>query len=101
MNFPLHDPRFKDNSFVVDYVGQTEANTWGLKDMVGNVSEWTRSTYAAYPYPGAAAQGETRRVARGGSWADRPVDAGASMRRAYQPWQKVFDVGFRVIVEIE
>jgi formylglycine-generating enzyme required for sulfatase activity len=101
MNFPLHDPRFKDNSFVVDYVGQTEANTWGLKDMVGNVSEWTRSTYAAYPYPGAATQGETRRVARGGSWADRPVDAGASMRRAYQPWQKVFDVGFRVIVEIE
>ncbi len=101
MNFPLHDPRFKDNGFVVDYVGQTEANAWGLKDMVGNVSEWTRSSYAAYPYPGAAAQGETRRVVRGGSWADRPADAGASVRRAYQPWQKVFDVGFRVIVEVE
>ncbi len=69
--------------------------------MVGNVSEWTRSSYAAYPYPGAAAQGETRRVVRGGSWADRPADAEASVRRAYQPWQKVFDVGFRVIVEVE
>lgn len=101
MNFPLHDPRFKDNWFVVDYVGQTDANVWGLKDMIGNVSEWTRSVYAAYPYPGVVAEGETRKVARGGSWADRPVDAGASVRRAYQPWQKVFDVGFRVIVEGE
>ncbi|MDD4016782.1 MAG: SUMF1/EgtB/PvdO family nonheme iron enzyme [Kiritimatiellae bacterium] len=98
MNFPLHDPRFKDNWFVVDYAGQTEPNAWALKDMVGNVSEWTRSTYAAYPHPGEARQGEMRRVARGGSWADRPADAGASVRRAYQPWQKVFDVGFRVIV---
>ena len=40
-----------------------------------------------------------RKVARGGSWADRPADAGSSVRRAYQPWQKVYDVGFRVIVE--
>ncbi len=39
MNFPLHDERFRDTWFVVDYVGQTEANAWGLKDMVGNVSE--------------------------------------------------------------
>ncbi|MDD4026265.1 MAG: SUMF1/EgtB/PvdO family nonheme iron enzyme, partial [Kiritimatiellae bacterium] len=29
MNFPLHDPRFKDNWFVVDYAGQTAANAWG------------------------------------------------------------------------
>ena len=40
-----------------------------------------------------------RKVARGGSWADRPADAGSSVRRAYQPWQRVYDVGFRVIVE--
>jgi formylglycine-generating enzyme required for sulfatase activity len=38
-------------------------------------------------------------VARGGSWADRPADAGSSVRRAYEPWQKVDDVGFRVVVE--
>ncbi|MDD2600049.1 MAG: SUMF1/EgtB/PvdO family nonheme iron enzyme [Kiritimatiellae bacterium] len=100
-NFPLHDPRFKDNWFVVDYVGQTEANAWGLKDMVGNVSEWTRSTYTPYPYPGKASDNQRRKVARGGSWANRPADAGATVRRAYQPWQKVFDVGFRVIVETD
>ncbi len=99
MNFPLHDPRFKDNWFVVDYVGQTEANVWGLQDMIGNVSEWTRSTYAPYPYDEKSAARDGRKVARGGSWADRPADAGSTVRRAYQPWQKVFDVGFRVIVE--
>ncbi|MCY2991677.1 MAG: SUMF1/EgtB/PvdO family nonheme iron enzyme [Planctomycetota bacterium] len=103
MNFPLHDERFRDMWFVVDYVGQTEANAWGLKDMVGNVSEWTRSSYRPYPYrdddgrnDGASPE---RKVARGGSWADRPADAGSAVRRVYQPWQSVYDVGFRVIVE--
>ena len=103
MNFPLHDERFRDPWFVVDYVGQTEANAWGLKDMVGNVSEWTRSSYRPYPYRDddgrSDAASSERKVARGGSWADRPADAGSSVRRAYQPWQKVYDVGFRVIVE--
>jgi formylglycine-generating enzyme required for sulfatase activity len=103
MNFPLHDERFRDGWFVVDYVGRTEANAWGLKDMVGNVSEWTRSNYRPYPYCDSAGRNDValgeRKVARGGSWADRPVNAGSAVRRAYQPWQKVYDVGFRVIVE--
>jgi len=29
-------------------------------------------------------------------WADRPADAGSSVRRAFEPWQKVHDVGFSV-----
>jgi len=103
MNFPLHDERFRDNWFVVDYVGQTEANAWGLKDTVGNVSEWTRSSYRPYPYRHDDGRNDIaspeHKAARGGSWADRPADAGSSVRRAYQPWQKVYDVGFRVIVE--
>jgi len=105
MNFPLHDERFRDGWFVVDYAGQTAANAWGLKDLVGNVSEWTRTSYRPYPYGDAdgrndAGSGE-RKVARGGSWADRPADAGSAVRRAYQPWQRVYDVGFRVLVEDE
>lgn len=101
-NFPLRDERFSDKYHVVDYVGQTEANPWGLKDMTGNVSEWTRSSYRPYPYADDARNDEShgeRKVARGGSWADRPSDAGSSVRRAYESWQKVYDVGFRVIVE--
>jgi len=103
MNFPLHDERFRDPWFVVDYVAQARPNAWGLNDMVGNVSEWTRSNYRPYPYDESDGRndedGLQRKVARGGSWADRPADAGSTVRRAYQPWQKVYDVGFRVIVE--
>ena len=79
-----------------------EPNAWGLKDMVGNVSEWTRSSYRPYLTPTTPVTTKTpaeRKVARGGSWADRPADAGQSVRRAYAAWQKVHDVGFRVIVE--
>jgi formylglycine-generating enzyme required for sulfatase activity len=102
MNFPLHDERFRDNWFVVDYTGRTEANAWGLKDMVGNVSEWTLSGYRPYPYAGDAGDDAApggRKVARGGSWASRPADAGSSVRKAYEPWQQVYDVGFRVVIE--
>ena len=102
-NFPLRDERFRDNWHVVDYVGQTAPNAWGLKDMVGNVSEWTRSSYRPYPYRDDDGRNDERlaqrKVARGGSWADRPADAGASVRRAFESWQKVYDVGFRVILE--
>ena len=87
---------------MVDYVGQTTANPWGLQDMIGNVSEWTLSSYRQYPYDEGDGRNDVstgeRRVARGGSWADRPADAGSSVRRAYEPWQQVYDVGFRVII---
>ena len=101
MNFPLHDERFRDRWHVVDYVGQTEPNAWGLKDMIGNVSEWTRSSYRSYPFTEDGRNDESpgeRKVARGGSWANRPTDAGSSVRRAFESWQKVHDVGFRVII---
>ena len=101
MNFPLHDERFRDRWHVVDYVGQTEPNAWGLKDMIGNVSEWTRSSYRPYPFAEDGRNDDNpgeRKVARGGSWADRPADAGSSVRRAFELWQKVHDVGFRVII---
>jgi len=103
MNFPLHDERFRDGWHVVDYVGQTEPNAWGLKDMVGNVSEWTCSGYCPYPYVDNDGRNDEdptrRRVARGGSWADRPAHAGSSVRRAYESWQKVYNVGFRIVAE--
>ena len=100
--YPLRDDRFTDKWFIVDYVKQYKPNAWGLFDMVGNVSEWTRSSYSAYPY---AADGRNngalteQKVARGGSWNDRPKNAGSSIRFPYEAYQKVYNVGFRVIVE--
>lgn len=101
--FPLRDDRFTDNYFIVDYVGQCKANAWGLKDIIGNVNEWTRSTYKSYPYSDTDGRNaiETigKKVARGGSWHDRPKVTGSATRYVYEDWQKVFNVGFRVIIE--
>jgi formylglycine-generating enzyme required for sulfatase activity len=82
-------------------VGSFGANPWGLFDMHGNVAEWTRTSYV--PCAGNAAEdggGEEanmRKVVRGGSWYDLPERARSAARRAYHPWQPVFDVGFRVV----
>jgi len=101
--FPLRDDRFTDKWFIVDYVAQYDANPFGLYDMVGNVSEWTRSDYATYPYNDANGRNDgdigRTKVARGGSWDDRPKVVGSTRRFEYESFQKVYDVGFRVIVE--
>ena len=103
MNFPLHDERFEDKWFIVDYVGQYEANPWGLKDITGNVNEWTRSSYRPYPYREDDDRNDgdlkERKVARGGSWASRPADARSATRQAYETFQPVHDVGIRLVIE--
>ncbi len=84
-------------------VGSYAPSAWGLHDMHGNAAEWTRSVYRAYPYDSRDGRNDTaavgRRVVRGGSWYDRPKRARSAYRGAYQPWQGVFDVGFRVVIE--
>ena len=101
--FPLRDDRYADKWFIVDFVRQYEPNAWGLYDMVGNVCEWTYSDYKAYPYVRADGRNggrlDVKKVARGGSWNDRPKTAGSSVRFAYESYQKVYNVGFRVVVE--
>ena len=78
-----------------------KANPFGLINMHGNLQEWTRSIYAPYPYNDKSQETlEAKQVvARGGSWIDRPKDATATARRAYLPWQKVNNVGLRLIIE--
>ena len=69
-------------------------------DMHGNVAEWTLSSFHSYPYSDtsndASVAGE--KVVRGGSWADRPFRCTSSFRLAYPEWQKVYNVGFRVVI---
>jgi formylglycine-generating enzyme required for sulfatase activity len=84
-------------------IGSYKPNPWGLHDMHGNVAEWTRTTYRPYPYKDSDGRNngsaKARKVARGGSFHDRPERSRSAFRRAYRPWQPVFNVGFRVVVE--
>ncbi len=83
-------------------VGSFKPNAWGLYDMHGNVSEWTRSAYRPYPYrEDGQFSIEGRKVCRGGSWYDRPRRARSAFRQSYPSWQRVYDVGFRIICEME
>ncbi len=92
-----------DGGFLSRAGGKYQPNAWGLHDMHGNVAEWTRSIYRPYPYRDGdgrnAPEATGKRVARGGSWYDRPKLSTSSFRRPYRDYQKVYNVGFRVIVE--
>ncbi len=88
-----------DGAFLQQPGKKYTPNAWGLYDMHGNVAEWTRSIYRPYPLTDESDTG--KRVVRGGSWRDRPHRATSSYRLAYPEYQKVFNVGFRIIVEEE
>jgi formylglycine-generating enzyme required for sulfatase activity len=93
-----------DKQRVSATVGSYRPNRWGLYDMHGNVTEWTASTDLPYPFHADDPRHTdvtTRKNARGGSWYDRADLARSGCRASYRPWQRVFDVGFRVICEAE
>ncbi len=118
------DDRFNDGKLVTASVGSYKPNAWGLHDMHGNVWEWTRSTYRPYapstrsvPFGPArtgvpsASEGPTAEVGRdtltpsgekfvrGGSWYDRPKRCRSAFRLSYPAWRKVYNVGFRIVIE--
>lgn len=99
------DDRFNDGELVTACVGGYRPNAWGLYDMHGNAWEWTRSTYAAYPYRENDGRNDLDdgrpRVVRGGSWYDRPKRCRSAFRLSYPAWQKVYNVGLRVIIEAD
>jgi formylglycine-generating enzyme required for sulfatase activity len=103
MDLTPRDDRFDDRKLVTANVGTYKPNPWGLHDMHGNVWEWTRSAYTPYPYRpddgrnDITGTGET--TVRGGSWRDRPKRCRSAFRLSYPPWQKVYNVGFRIVIE--
>ena len=76
-----------------------EANPFGLYCMHGNVAEWTRSDYVPYPYKENSKKVSEYKVVRGGSYIERPKHSTAYSRKGFYPYQCVFNVGFRVIIE--
>jgi formylglycine-generating enzyme required for sulfatase activity len=84
--------------------GGFAANAWGLHDMHGNVAEWCSTVYRPYPY--LAADGRDNldavgpRVVRGGSWNDTLRFATSASRWRYEPYKPVYNVGFRVLVQV-
>ncbi len=102
-DYELRDRRYNDGVFHLAPVGRYVPNAWGLRDMHGNVAEWTRSAYKPYPYVDVDGRNnatiDERKVVRGGSWYRRSIRSTSSWRWGYPGWMRPFDVGFRVIVE--
>lgn len=99
------DDRFNDGALVTSDVGHYAPNAWGLHDMHGNVAEWTDSNYGPHLLGTSDRDGHeadeacARKVIRGGSWRDRPPLCRSASRWGYLSWQKVFNVGFRIVIE--
>jgi formylglycine-generating enzyme required for sulfatase activity len=96
-------PGVDDGAAVTTNGGRYAANAWGLLDMHGNVAEWTRTNYRPYPYNANDGREDVnddgRKVVRGGSFYDRPKAGRSGFRLDYPAWQRVYNVGFRVICE--
>jgi formylglycine-generating enzyme required for sulfatase activity len=82
-------------------VGSFKANSFGLKDMLGNVWEWTEDSfhdsYKDAPVDGRAWQGNgEERVLRGGSWNNGPVRVRSAKRGRDIPASRFSNIGFRL-----
>jgi formylglycine-generating enzyme required for sulfatase activity/nucleoside phosphorylase len=73
-----------------------DVSPYGLRDMAGNVQEWTASAYR--PRPDEALPEAEARIARGGSWNDTRFGARTSFRHVYPPGYFFPFLGFRIVV---
>ena len=85
--------------------GHYRSNAFGLKDMLGNVWEWTEDVYHdnynGAPADGRAWKGEGNfRVLRGGSWNSDPQNVRAAVRNSNKATQRFSFFGFRIARKI-
>jgi len=93
-----------DDKAMVSVQGKSyKPNAFGVYDMIGNVAEWTASDYRPYPYNATDGRNDVssrmRKVTRGGAWDCIPRWARISVRTAYEPYQRVYNVGLRLVLE--
>jgi formylglycine-generating enzyme required for sulfatase activity len=96
-----------DDSYVATApVARFQPNSYGLYDMLGNVSEWCQDTYKndAYarhwlnnPINSEGDGAEAQRVIRGGSWHSKPGEARSALRASGLAGGRNDDLGFRVV----
>ncbi|MBD3265507.1 SUMF1/EgtB/PvdO family nonheme iron enzyme [bacterium] len=93
--------QYNDGVIVTADVGSFKPNPFGLFDMHGNAAEWTCSRYQPYPYKDEDGRnqrdGGGHKTVRGGSFFDRPERCRSGFRLPYPHWQRIFNVGFRVV----
>ncbi|MHC4873493.1 MAG: formylglycine-generating enzyme family protein, partial [Planctomycetota bacterium] len=86
--------------------GQLKANSWGIYDMHGNVSEWCLDNYDSkfYIQPGASGDNPVNtkaspfRVVRGGAWSLLPKHCRSAYRSYGHPENRYKSLGFRVVL---
>lgn len=83
-------------------VGLKQPNSWGLRDMIGNVLEWCQDEWYAYeegavvdPIHASGTTGASR-VVRGGSWYARARDCRSEFRSRGDPGGRNLYLGFRL-----
>ena len=84
-------------------VGTYSPNSFGLYDMVGNVSEWVLDWYSATYYTISPLENPlgpdsgTQRIVRGGSWRRFQAYLRTFTRQPADPAQGADDIGFRCV----
>jgi formylglycine-generating enzyme len=77
------------------------ANPFGMLDMAGNVSEWTSSKSAGYPYKADDGReqldGDSTRIVRSGSFEDQDFQMRCAARFGHFPYVSTTSFGFRVV----
>jgi len=86
-------------------IGSFAPNAWGLYDMHGNVEELCWDLYADYPSgqqtdPTGPATG-AERVKRGGCWNGYEHSIRSAYRGSFNPKTSSYDVGFRVVRNVQ
>jgi formylglycine-generating enzyme required for sulfatase activity len=94
---------FDNSGFTTHPVGTRKANTWGLRDMLGNAAEWVLDVWTpevtGHPRDGSAALGidTTARAVRGGSYERERSEFGLRARDWQEQSEAIAGVGFRVV----